>query len=121
MLEAAAVADRAKLRKRQTIGNLVQRRSRFMVSPGELKGSIRREGFVPSILRGEILGSCHPGSRRKRPIRRPRSCPIFTDREKGIRLYNVPTRGALFVRYSISIPHGNGIKPMPQSSGVSTI
>jgi hypothetical protein len=36
MLEAAAEADRAKLRKRQAIGSLVQRRSRFMVSPGEL-------------------------------------------------------------------------------------
>ncbi|MGC2745510.1 MAG: hypothetical protein WA672_20260, partial [Candidatus Angelobacter sp.] len=49
MLEAAAVAERVKLRKRQAIGSLVQRRSRFMVSPGELKGSIRREGIVRSI------------------------------------------------------------------------
>src|SRR5947209_15100692 len=37
MLEAVAVDDKAKLRKRQAMASLVQRRSRFMVSPGELK------------------------------------------------------------------------------------
>jgi hypothetical protein len=37
MLEAAALAERAKLSKRQAMGSLVQRRTRFMVSPGELK------------------------------------------------------------------------------------
>jgi hypothetical protein len=34
MLEAAAVTDKAKLRKRHAIESVVQRRSRFMVSPG---------------------------------------------------------------------------------------
>jgi hypothetical protein len=33
MLDAAAVADSAKLKKRQAIESLVQRRSKFMVSP----------------------------------------------------------------------------------------
>src|ERR1051326_7683299 len=44
MLDAAAVADRAKLRKRQAIESLVQRWTKFMVSPGERKSSIRRGG-----------------------------------------------------------------------------
>jgi hypothetical protein len=46
MLEAAAVADKVKIRKRHVVTSLVRHRSRFMVSPGELKGSIRRDGIV---------------------------------------------------------------------------
>ncbi|MGB9121364.1 MAG: carbonic anhydrase [Candidatus Angelobacter sp.] len=94
MLEAAAVADRAKLRKRQAIGSLVQRRSRFMVSPGELKGSIRREGIVPSILRGKILDSCRSAGQQNdhSPLR---ILTNFYRRRKRIRLYNVPTARCL--------------------------
>lgn len=42
-------------------------------------------------MRGKILDSCRTGRGNKAAIHRPWSCPNFYNRQKRIRLYNVPT------------------------------
>jgi carbonic anhydrase-like protein len=66
-----------------------------MVSPEELKGSIRREGVVPSDLRVRFSIPAARRYSKKRPIAVPALDLIFYKQPKRIRLYNVPTARCL--------------------------
>src|SRR3979490_2529327 len=85
---------------------------------GELKGSIRWDGNIPEVRFSAPVRQ-PPGSLMS--IRMPVLTYFFYRVQKAIRLYNVPTRGALFARYSISTLPGQGTRAMPRSCGVSTI